>query len=172
MATDTVTTIEDRLWAILLASADFTAAVRAGNRVSRVNPARQRLVDAKPTARQAADFPEVRIERGRTRYNPFAGAVTFATFQGTPAARIRQRTQDVTITITTDGQGDVTPGQLRSMVEDLIESAGPQLGIPAAVSLVQEIASDVRTSGRSDPMGPGKRQVVVTVSLLCRSSVQ
>jgi hypothetical protein len=167
--TDPVKTIEDRLWAILLASADFTTTVKVGNRVSMVDPTRQKTPEAKPRARQAADFPEVKIDRGRSRYNPFNVAPTFGTFQGSPCARIRSRVQDFNITITTDDRGSIAAGNLQSLVESLIEDAGPQLGI-AGATLVQEITAEHRLTNRDEAAGTLRRVVAVTVSILIRSA--
>src|SRR4051812_22892676 len=95
--TDPVKTIEDRLWAILLASADFTTLVRVNNRINLAAPGgRQSNPQPKPLARQiGGDANEVKIDRGRSRFNPHTAAITFGTFQGSPCARVRQRTQDM-----------------------------------------------------------------------------
>jgi hypothetical protein len=176
--TDPVKTVEDRLWAILLASADFTTLVRVNNRVNVSTPGgKQRNPQPKPPARQVGgDANEVKIDRGRSRFNPFNAAVTFGTFQGTPCARVRQRTQDIIITIATMDLGDIAAGQIQTLVETLVESAGPQLGIPETVSLVQEIAGEHRLVNQrgNEPGAVGgagaRRQVTVTVSYLTRTA--
>jgi hypothetical protein len=138
---------------------------------------RQSNPQPKPLARQiGGDANEVKIDRGRSRFNPHGTAITFGTFQGSPCARVRQRTQDMVITIVTMDLGNIAAGQIQTLVENLIEDTGPQLGIPETVSLVQEIAGEHRViKQRGDEPdavgGAGKRrQVTITVSLLTRSA--
>lgn len=167
--TDDIKTVEDRLWALLLASADFTSLVKVANRVKMNDPARQVSPRFK-SVKQVADFPEVEIDRGRSRRVPFRNSVTFGTFGAGPCPRIEDKSQDFVITIVVDDQGDVAAGQVQQATEDAIVAGGPQLGLASAVRLVEELAGTHELTSRGKAKGVMRRVVTVTVRIGLRKA--
>lgn len=171
-ATDDVKTVEDRLWALLRASADWVALVKNGNQVAMNDTAKQRDVSPKG-AKRTADFAEVTIDRGRHRYRPFTGngTVTFCTAAGGSGPRIMERSQDFVITIATDDQGSVVAGQVLAETEAAIVAGGSRLGIPTVVTMLQEISGGHEIKRDKQAAGTMRRVVTVTATVLMRKSV-
>lgn len=172
--TDGVKTVEDRLWAILLADTGdggFASRVKLGNRVNNAEPGNRQRAPAKATARRPADLVEVEIDRGRSRRIPYTNTPTFGTFGAGPCPRIETRSQDFVITILSDDQGSHLAGELQAIVEDLIVGAGPQLGLPSIVRIVEELAGSHEVTARGKAAGVKRRVVTLTVRVGMRKAV-
>jgi hypothetical protein len=163
-------TVEDRLWTVLLASSDWRNTVKVANRV-RMNDATRQQSPQKQTAKAPADLVEMSIDRGRSRYSPFNKSVTFGTFGTGPCPRIEEKLQDYVITFLSDDQGSVKATEAEELTVQTIVAAGPQLGLPLIVKLVQDITSENRLTNQGIAAGRMRRVITVTVSVLMRFAV-
>lgn len=169
--TDDIKTIEDKLWALLEASADFTAMVKVRNRVKMNVPGQRQVAPDPKGARANNDLPQVDIDRGRSRRQPFRPTATFGTFGTGTFPRIEERSQEFVITIVSDDRGDIVAGQVETAVEDAIIAGGPQLGLPTIIRLLEEIASTNELTSKGKAKGTLRRVVTSTVRLSLRKAV-
>jgi hypothetical protein len=161
---DDIKTVEDKLASLispLVDAANFICNSTAGKQVAAET--RQ--------ARKPSDFPRIYLERGRSRRQPFTNTTTFGTFGNTTCPRIETRSQEFVITTVTDKRGDVEAGQLDADIQSAIVNAGAQLGLPAIVRIVEEIASSNELTSRGKAMGTERRVFTTTVRVGMRKAV-
>ena len=161
---DDIKTVEDKLSSLI------SPLVKPGNYVCASDTNRQ-VAQEKQGAKRPADFPRVYLDRGRSRRQPFTNTPTFGTFGTGPCPRIETRSQEFVITTISDKRGDVEAGQLDADIQDAIVGAGPQLGLPTIVRVVEEIATSNEVTSRGKAEGTQRQMFTTTVRVGMRKAV-